>query len=180
MLKSKDQPFLNHFLHIIKESRILLYDPPKTHAFILPTRVFVVTDKHHTEGWLIFMCASQWQPCWFPWDMVTFFPSCWLRPRLILRNGRSVLFYIFVWGNLIGHALDDVLVTISVSAQTSWPRSKLGRKGFIQLTLPHCCSSPKEVRTGTQAGQEAEGDAEAMEGCSLLACFSWLAQLAFL
>ena len=28
----------------------------------------------------------------------------------------------------------------------------------------------KEVRTGTQADQEAEADAEAMEGCSLLAC----------
>jgi hypothetical protein len=59
-------------------------------------------------------------------------------------------------------------------------QEKLGRKGFIQLTLPHCCSSPKEVRTGTQAGQEAGADAEAMEGCSLLACFPWLAQLDFL
>jgi len=39
----------------------------------------------------------------------------------------------------------------------------LGRKGFIRLTLPHCCSSPKEVRTGTQAGQEAGADAEVME-----------------
>jgi hypothetical protein len=38
----------------------------------------------------------------------------------------------------------------------------------------------KEVRTGTQAGQEAGADAEAMEGCSLLACFPWLAQFAFL
>jgi hypothetical protein len=28
----------------------------------------------------------------------------------------------------------------------------------------------KEVRTGTQAGQEAGADAEAMEGCYLLAC----------
>ena len=28
-----------------------------------------------------------------------------------------------------------VLVRVSISAQTSWPRSKLGRKGFIQLTL---------------------------------------------
>jgi hypothetical protein len=28
----------------------------------------------------------------------------------------------------------------------------------------------KEVRTGTQAGQEAGADAEAMEGYSLLAC----------
>jgi hypothetical protein len=56
----------------------------------------------------------------------------------------------------------------------------MGRKGFIQLTLPHCCSSTKEVRTGTQAGEEAGADAEAVEGCSLLACFPWLAQLAFL
>jgi hypothetical protein len=40
----------------------------------------------------------------------------------------------------------------------------MGRKGFIQLTLPYCFSSPKEVRTGTQAGQKAGADAEAMEG----------------
>jgi hypothetical protein len=38
----------------------------------------------------------------------------------------------------------------------------------------------KEVRTGTQAGQEAGADAEAMEECYLLTCFPWLAQLAFL
>ena len=34
----------------------------------------------------------------------------------------------------------------------------------------------KEVKTGTQTGQEAGADAEAMEGCSLLACLPWLAQ----
>jgi hypothetical protein len=33
----------------------------------------------------------------------------------------------------------------------------------------------KEVRTGPQTGQEAGADVEAMEGCSLLACFPWLA-----
>jgi hypothetical protein len=38
----------------------------------------------------------------------------------------------------------------------------------------------KEVRTGTQAGQGAGVDAEAMEGCFLLACFPWLAQPALL
>jgi hypothetical protein len=38
----------------------------------------------------------------------------------------------------------------------------------------------KEVGTGTQADQGAEADAEAMEGCSLLVCVPWLAQLAFL
>jgi hypothetical protein len=34
----------------------------------------------------------------------------------------------------------------------------------------------KGCRTGIQAEQEAGADAEAMEGCSLLACFPWLAQ----
>jgi hypothetical protein len=38
----------------------------------------------------------------------------------------------------------------------------------------------KEVRTGSQAGQEAGADAEAMEGCSILACLPWLTQLVFL
>jgi hypothetical protein len=38
----------------------------------------------------------------------------------------------------------------------------------------------EEVRTGIQAGQEAGGDAVVMEGYYLLACFPWLAQLAFL
>jgi hypothetical protein len=32
----------------------------------------------------------------------------------------------------------------------------------------------------TQTGQEAGADAEAMEGCSLLACFPWVAQPALL
>jgi hypothetical protein len=38
----------------------------------------------------------------------------------------------------------------------------------------------KEVRTGTQAGQEAGADAEAIKGCSLLPCLPWLAQPALL
>jgi hypothetical protein len=38
----------------------------------------------------------------------------------------------------------------------------------------------KEVRTGTQAGQEAGADAETMEGCFLLVCFHWLAHPALL
>jgi hypothetical protein len=59
-------------------------------------------------------------------------------------------------------------------------KNQVGEEGFIQLTFLHCCSSLKEVRTGTQAGQEAGADAEAMEGCCLLDCFPWLAQLAFL
>jgi hypothetical protein len=50
----------------------------------------------------------------------------------------------------------------------------------VYSAVPYCCSSPKEVRTGTQASQEAGADSDAMEGCSLLACFPCIAQLAFL
>jgi hypothetical protein len=37
-----------------------------------------------------------------------------------------------------------------------------------------------EARTETQTAQESGADTEAMEGCSLLACFPWLAQPALL
>jgi hypothetical protein len=73
----------------------------------------------------------------------------------------------FVLGFLFLHKHHD--------QKTSW-----GGKGLFSLHFPHCCSSLKEVRNGTQAGQEAGADAEAMEGCFLLACFPCLAQLAFL
>jgi hypothetical protein len=59
-----------------------------------------------------------------------------------------------------------VLVRVSIPGKNIMTKKQLGRKGFVQLTLPHCYLSPKEVRTGTQAGQEAGADAEAMEGCS--------------
>ena len=36
------------------------------------------------------------------------------------------------------------------------------------------------TKEASQAGQEAGADAEAMEGCALLACFPWLAQPALL
>jgi hypothetical protein len=65
--------------------------------------------------------------------------------------------------------LEIVLVRVSIPGQNIMTKKQVGRKGFIQLTLPYCCLSPKEVRTGTQPGQKAEADAEAMGGCSLLA-----------
>ena len=54
-------------------------------------------------------------------------------------------------------------------------KKQVGEEMFIHLTLAHNCSSLKEVSTGTQASQEARADAEAMEGCPLLAFFPWLA-----
>jgi hypothetical protein len=59
-------------------------------------------------------------------------------------------------------------------------KKQLGRKGFIQLTLSTLLLITKGCRTASQAGQEAGADTEAMERYFLLACFPWLAQLAFL
>ena len=86
------------------------------------------------------------------------------------------------WGIILNikEKENPVSYRVSIPAQTSWSRSKLGKKGFIQLILPHCCSSPKEVRTGTQAGQEAGADAEDMEGCYLLDCFPLACSACFL
>jgi hypothetical protein len=64
--------------------------------------------------------------------------------------------------------------------KTSWPRSKLGRKGFIQL--PHCYHHQRKSGQKLTQGRnlEAGADAEAMKVCCLLDCFPWLAQPAFL
>ena len=51
-----------------------------------------------------------------------------------------------------------LLVKVSIAVRKHHnQKSKLGRKGFIGLTLPPCGSSLKEVRTGTQIGQEPRG-----------------------
>jgi hypothetical protein len=57
-------------------------------------------------------------------------------------------------------------------------KKQVGEKRVYSAYPSTMLFSPKEVRTGTQAGQEAGADAEAMEGCSLLVCFPWLAHLA--
>jgi hypothetical protein len=61
-------------------------------------------------------------------------------------------------------------------------KKQLGRKGFIQLTLSTLLLITKGCQdwNSSRSGQEAGADAEAMEGCSLLACFPWLAQPALL
>jgi hypothetical protein len=70
---------------------------------------------------------------------------------------------------------------ISIAEVKHHDQSNLGRKGFAWLKIPHC-SSLKDVRKELKEDRnlEVKADAEAMEGCSLLACFSWLAQPAFL
>ena len=50
-----------------------------------------------------------------------------------------------------------VLVRVNISIMKHHDQNNRGWKGFIQITLPHCCSSLKGVRTGTLTGQECEG-----------------------
>jgi hypothetical protein len=75
----------------------------------------------------------------------------------------------------------NTLSPLTVAAIKHHEQTNLGRKGFIQPTLPHHRSSSKKLRQELKQDRslEAGTDAEAMEGCCLLACSAWLAQLAF-
>jgi hypothetical protein len=60
-------------------------------------------------------------------------------------------------------------------------KKQVGEKRVYLAYTSILLSITKEVRNGTQAGQKAGADAEAMERCSLLAYFPpCLAQLALL
>ena len=71
------------------------------------------------------------------------------------------------------------LVRVTVAVLKRHEESNLERRGFIWLTLPHLCSSSKEVRQEFTQGRDLEAGA-GVEGRCLLACFLWLAQPAFL
>lgn len=64
--------------------------------------------------------------------------------------------------NIPSHLIEEVRFKGSVSEflwlkQNTMAKSELGRKGFIQITLPHWWSPLKEVRTGSNAEQEPRG-----------------------
>jgi hypothetical protein len=76
--------------------------------------------------------------------------------------------------------LGGVLIRVSIPGQNIMTKKQVGEERVYSAYTSILLFITKEVRTGTQAGQEAGADAEAMEGCSLLACFPWLAQPALL
>jgi hypothetical protein len=73
-----------------------------------------------------------------------------------------------------------VLVGVSISGQNTMTKKQVGEERVYLAYISILLFITKEVRTGTQAGQEAGTNTEAIEGCSLLACFPWLAQPALL
>ena len=72
-----------------------------------------------------------------------------------------------------------VLVRVSIPAQNITTKKQVGEERVYSAYTSTLLFITKEVRTGTQAGQEAVSDAEAIKSY-LLACFPCLAQLAFL
>jgi hypothetical protein len=68
-------------------------------------------------------------------------------------------------------------IRVSISVINTMTKSKLERKWSIWLIFPHHWrKSGQEIKQGKNL--EAEADTEAIARC-LLACSSWLAQLAF-
>jgi hypothetical protein len=68
----------------------------------------------------------------------------------------------------------SVLVRVSIPAQNIMTKKQVGEERVYSAYTSILLFITKEVRTVTQAGQEAGADAEVMEECYLLACFPWL------
>ena len=73
-----------------------------------------------------------------------------------------------------------VLVRVSIPVQNIMTKKQVGEERVYSAYTSILLFITKAVRTGTQTGQGAGADAEAMEEYSSLACFSWLAQPALL
>jgi hypothetical protein len=76
--------------------------------------------------------------------------------------------------------INFVLVRVSIPGQNIMTKKQVGEERVYSAYTSILLFITKEVRTGTHAGQKAGADAEAMEGYSLLACFTWLSQPALL
>jgi hypothetical protein len=74
----------------------------------------------------------------------------------------------------------DVFVRVSNPGQNIMTKKQVEEERVYSAYTFILLFITKEVRTRTQAGQEAGADAEAMKGCSLLTCFPWLSQPALL
>ena len=73
-----------------------------------------------------------------------------------------------------------VLVMVCTSTQNTTTKKQVEEEKVYSAYTSILLFIIEEVRTGFQAGQKAGADAEAMEGCCLLACFPWLGQPALL
>ena len=84
----------------------------------------------------------------------------------------------WIWARTLSE-LGSVLVRVSIPGQNIMTKKQVGEERVYTAYTSTLLFITKEVRDGTQAGQEVGADAEAMEGCSLLACLLSLACSAF-
>ena len=124
------------------------------------------------EDWRPFLVGTLFT-CW---DIIIL--SCYLNASIYLVKGGRL-------GLLPRQEYPTLLVPICLSqgfysCTNIMTKKQVGEERVYSAYTSILLFITKEVRTGTQAGQEAGADAEAMEGCSLLACFPWLAQPALL
>jgi hypothetical protein len=69
-----------------------------------------------------------------------------------------------------------VLVRVSIPAQNIMTKKQVGKEKGLHFHI----AAHHQRESGLELTQGRNLDAEAMVGCYLLACFPWLAQLAFL
>jgi hypothetical protein len=81
---------------------------------------------------------------------------------------------------IINISLGHILVRVSIPVQNITTKKQVGEERVYSAYTSILLFITKEFRPGTQAGQKAGADAEAMEGCYLLACLPWLARPALL
>jgi hypothetical protein len=77
----------------------------------------------------------------------------------------------------IGEERMEDCLRVSIPGQNIMTKKQDGEGRVYSAYTSILLFITKEVRTGTQAGQEAGADEEAMEGCSLLVCFPGLLSL---
>jgi hypothetical protein len=53
--------------------------------------------------------------------------------------------------------MNEWYLRVTIAAMKHYDQRNVGRKGFIQLILPRCCLSSKEIRAGIQTGQDPGG-----------------------
>ena len=73
---------------------------------------------------------------------------------LWLKSGASNLLNNLRMSVSTGVLVRVPVVRVSVSLMKHRDQKQVGEERLYQLTLPHYCASPKEVRTGTQTRQE--------------------------
>ena len=67
---------------------------------------------------------------------------------------------------IIRKVWESVLVRVTIAVTKHHDQNQVGQVRVYKGSTPHCCSSLKEVRTGSQAEQEP--GAGAREDCCLL------------